>query len=267
MSPIKFEEHIKEKLEGRNIIPSANAWSKLEYELNEQANNKKKKYSKAAIILAASVTVLLMLIPFFEFSKSEHPTENTIEIAVPKADFIPSITNESMLVENSALKAKDNTEENKKVIKNKFEEPKFSGLLKTKAKVAAVKIKKAVNKKQTTSENLIADEALTFKSKETTDIDSLLNQKIELKIANLLAQVQQKEKNNEQVTDKEIEDLLRKAQFEITTDQLLGESKTKALSLLEDVESELDETFKQRVFEALKTSFGKIRTAVVERDN
>ncbi len=43
MAPIKFEEHIKDKLEKRRIEPSDKAWSKLSEKLDEhegKSNNK-----------------------------------------------------------------------------------------------------------------------------------------------------------------------------------------------------------------------------------
>ena len=43
MAPLKFEDHIKEKLEGRRIIPSVNAWDKLEAKLDMQSKKKKKR--------------------------------------------------------------------------------------------------------------------------------------------------------------------------------------------------------------------------------
>lgn len=39
------------------------------------------------------------------------------------------------------------------------------------------------------------------------------------------------------------------------------------MALLNEVETELDENFRERVFDALKTSLYKLKTAVAQRDN
>ena len=90
---------------------------------------------------------------------------------------------------------------------------------------------------------------------------------IDNKISDIVAQVEQLEQKNKVVTDEEIEALLLKAQHEITTQQILQSNTVNASALLLDVESELDESFKDRVFEALKTGFEKLKTTVAERDN
>lgn len=266
MAPLKFEDHIKEKLDKRSIAPSANAWDKLEYQLETQSKGGKKLYKKVVVLIAASVIFFLMLIPFFEFSKQVNSLVDTVEIVVPKSEYTPVITNETRLVESFNKEQIEVNTALENLSKNEIKKHEEAIPSKIKNKPVNTQLKIAAIKKQEVemSDNVV----LSSQNKQQAFIeDSLISQKMDSKIADLLVQVQQIEKNNGQVTDEEINSLLRKAQQEITTDKLLEEGKTNALSLLEDVELELDETFKQRVFEALKTSFTKIRTAVVERDN
>ena len=74
---------------------------------------------------------------------------------------------------------------------------------------------------------------------------------------------------NTVVTDKEVDSLLKVASKELFRDQLKKETaKTvDAKSLLEDVEEEMGQSFRSKVFEALKGSYETVKTAVAERNN
>ena len=63
--------------------------------------------------------------------------------------------------------------------------------------------------------------------------------------------------------------LLAKAQREIELQRILNNSNYKidAAALLSDVESELERSFRDKVFDALGEGYQKIRTAVAERNN
>lgn len=71
------------------------------------------------------------------------------------------------------------------------------------------------------------------------------------------------------VTDREVDSLLKLASKEIFKEQLQKEtSKTvDAESLLMSVEDEMGQSFRTKVFEALKESYETVRTAVAERNN
>ena len=77
-----------------------------------------------------------------------------------------------------------------------------------------------------------------------------------------------KTKKNE-VTAQDVEALLLKAQRDITNQRILQQSTTTidSASLLNDVESELERSFRDKVFDALGEGFNIIRTAVVDRNN
>ena len=75
------------------------------------------------------------------------------------------------------------------------------------------------------------------------------------------------ESKNTEVTDTEIDSLLRQAQREILEDKIFGKDNTvDAIALLADVEKELDKSFRDEIFDALKDGFIKVRTAVADRD-
>ena len=70
---------------------------------------------------------------------------------------------------------------------------------------------------------------------------------IQQKIIAIAAQVQELENTNGVVTNEEIDNLLLQAQKEIALQHFLKTNKVSASASLSDVESELDETFKEKV--------------------
>ncbi|MEL6919028.1 MAG: hypothetical protein AAFO99_15030 [Bacteroidota bacterium] len=91
---------------------------------------------------------------------------------------------------------------------------------------------------------------------------------IDIKIAEVIAQVDQLEQDNAIVTNAEIDSLLRVAQKEILTDKLVkGNKKVDPAVLLAEAEFELDKSFRDQIFETLKNGYLKVRTAVADRNN
>jgi acyl carrier protein len=87
------------------------------------------------------------------------------------------------------------------------------------------------------------------------------------KIAEIVAQVEVLEKENSTVTDAEIDSLLRNAQRQILEDKMFRKDRSvDAMALLADVEDELDRSFRDEIFDALKDGFLKVRTAVADRN-
>ena len=91
---------------------------------------------------------------------------------------------------------------------------------------------------------------------------------INTKLLQVLAQVDVLEQDNEELTDAEVDALLRRAQEEILTDKLFRDNHSiDAMALLSEVEGELDKSFRDQIFESLKSGFFKVRTAVADRNN
>jgi len=122
---------------------------------------------------------------------------------------------------------------------------------------------------------LIKKEAIT---EVTTDPKEIANDKLEPskedifvnnKVDAVVAEVRQMEELNNTVTAAEIDDLLSKAQRDIATNRILVSSNKKIdpSVLLQDVETEMERSFRDKVFEALGDGYNKVRTAVVERNN
>ncbi|GAA4297988.1 hypothetical protein GCM10023163_18820 [Aestuariibaculum suncheonense] len=88
------------------------------------------------------------------------------------------------------------------------------------------------------------------------------------KVKEVIAKVNDLMTQNKEVTDDDIEALLLEAQRGINKQRIINQSTgvVDADALLQDVETELDQSFRSKVFEAIKTSFGTVKTAVAQRN-
>ncbi|MEM9075700.1 MAG: hypothetical protein AAGC43_01625 [Bacteroidota bacterium] len=239
----KFEKHIKEKLEAREIAPSSSAWEKIAGELSGMKRPKKKgKYGYA--VAAAFIGLLIAFgIHFF--------------ISSPEEKVIPVVKRENPTME---------TKENKEVHDFKVEgteavvisnQTPVSTEIQTQSE-EPIKMVKEVGKIEHFSRIPLKDSAIVI-SEDIIDkkANEVLNQVI------LLEDIA-----NSEITDAEVDSLLRAAQQEIFSDKLFDkEGGVDAMALLTEVEDELDESFRDQIFEALKQGYLKVRTAVADRNN
>ncbi|MRX65792.1 hypothetical protein [Maribacter luteus] len=242
----KFEKHIKRHLNEREITPSESAWDTLSEQLPKVGTKKKNKffwYSVAAVFIGVLIVSTLYV------NRNQAPTEMPIEVVEkPQEINVPENDRDVMV----PMK-----EEDKLVVVKKSE------------------IKKAKAPIEVLSKTAIKDEpkfAVLEKDKITNESSDMVKTKteelIDAKIAELATQVQFLEGADIQVTDAEVDSLLRKAQREILADKIFIEKgKVDAMALLDEVENELDQTFREQIFESLKTGFLKVRTAVADRNN
>ncbi|MGI9545828.1 MAG: hypothetical protein ACR2MM_01220, partial [Flavobacteriaceae bacterium] len=90
---------------------------------------------------------------------------------------------------------------------------------------------------------------------------------IDAKISEVVARVKLLEDNQDSVTNAEVDALLRTAQQEILADrEFLEDNNIDSASLLTGVEDELDESFRDQVFEKLNQGFIRVKTAIADRN-
>lgn len=96
-----------------------------------------------------------------------------------------------------------------------------------------------------------------------------LASRIDRQLDAVLTEVAQREQDGgPAVTEAEIDSLLRAAQERIAASAYrMPRDSVDARSLLSAAESELDQTFREELFEKLKNGFMKVRTAVADRNN
>ena len=241
MAPIKFEENIKDKLEKRTIQPSADAWQTLASRLDAK-NNKKKSPYYLWLGVAASI-VAIMFIASQLFVNNNNTTIETPVIVNTNKETIKKIESENVL-------------HKKDVLTNNVE----------KESVKELNIKTAKSEKTEVAQLTKQKEEKTVLPKEVIVNKTSFE---DLKVQQVVAQIQGLKDKGESVTDKDIDALLDQAQKEITLQNIYNET-TKTVdanALLQDVESDLQQSFRDKVFNALKSSYNTVKTAVAERNN
>ena len=91
----------------------------------------------------------------------------------------------------------------------------------------------------------------------------------EQKIKDVVAKVHTLKSENKTITNADIDALLIEAQKEIALNRLYNETNgtVDASALLQDVENELDQSFRSKVFEAIKASYNTVKTTVAQRND
>ncbi|MAW96482.1 MULTISPECIES: hypothetical protein [unclassified Leeuwenhoekiella] len=243
MAPVKFEENIREKLEQRELKPSASAWERIEQRLDTSAKRKTKK-GYAVWLVAAGFIGILILAGKFLFINPEI-NQNPVVAAPPE----------------------EPVEQNK--LQQELFQPQTEQLLPQ---------EHVVSEEKTVVENQNPAAEKTFKEfdqntnkalAETKPLEEPVQQQVDAEVEKLLNNITEQQNAGVAYTDAEIDKLLRDAQRDIISEQILGSDRNavSAEALLYEVEEELDPSFKDRVFEALKEGFLKAREAVASRND
>lgn len=245
MAPNKFEKHIKKQLEEREMQPSSTAWEKLSEKLDAATPQSSKRRYLWYGIAASFIGLLILSVVFFNANTPISET-NTIVIEDKKEAI------EEM-----------NDFQNIEIEKTKAEVVSMEKTTEEKVKENTDKANIQIVEKEVFVEQLeeVADYVQVPLNDDSEEI-------INTKLLQVLAQIDFLEKDKLSLTDSEVDSLLRKAQEEILQDQIFNENgSVDAMALLTEVEGELDQTFRDQIFESLKSGFLKVRTAVADRNN
>ena len=254
MAPLKFEEHLKDKLQGREINPSKNAWSKIASGLDSEPKKNKNKKPVYYAIAACLIGLLIASVWFFNTPTSLDMQPQVVDgdkvdvnkeapSAIKKDSFKNNVETNTAVVATEEVKESDKKDE----IKEEAEKILNVNLLNSNEDVAITKQKTEILQQETST----PEEAI---------LDKKLNVVME-KLALL-------EERNIAVTNAEVDSLLRKAQQEIVVEKALQEGMSvDAMALLLEAESELDKSFRNKIFDNLKERYLKLKTAVATRTN
>ena len=260
MAPIKFEEQLKDKLEKRSLEPSADSWAKLSERLDADEKKSRNPWFWWMGIAAGFVIMLAIAVQAFgskdaqnidpvlvedknieyktEDQKPDVNNENTIELAVE---------DEPVEIENENIESVKQPEIiNYKTVTNK--KPISKPQLATINDKEKVKVKVLTDNNQ--AEDIIKKEAIINTTAVAKAIESF-------------------KPENTSVTDREVDSLLKLASKELFKDKLKKETRNtvNANDLLLEVEEDMGQSFRSKVFEALKDSYETVKTAVAERNN
>lgn len=264
MAPIKFEEDIKDKLEQRVIKPSPDAWSRL----SERLDAEPKKGNRPSfwwIGIAASFVGLMIVFSFIFSDASEQNDIAPVIVNEEQKDPIDQMDNVKDVVAE-----KEDAQEDRVAIEDPVEE------IVTVQKQPIQAANRVVNK-------IKEDIVMSSEDTKQDDVDQAVPSKeavvagnavdiadTELtKVDKVVAEIQRLQKERSAVSDATIDSLIARAQQELNSDRLFNET-TKTVDaelLLMDVETELDQSFRDRVLEALRSGYSKVKTAVAERNN
>ena len=256
MAPNKFEENIKNKLEKRTIKPPDDAWIKLSGKLDgieEKSNNKIVWWIGIA---ASLVGVFLATTLVFKNVEDETVLPTLVETPIKDTIKLQEDTSvEEVLADNEELIKKEANQLLKKVNTNKRKQNKIR-------EVVAKRKEYFASKNDLTTNNSKDPKAIENK----TLINS--NTIVKDNKQQIVDQTTELEKEKNLVTDSEIESLLESAQKDIALNQI-KKQKTRTInanSLLEDVEADLDLSFRDKIFQTIESGYTTVRTAVAERN-
>ncbi|MCX2719151.1 hypothetical protein [Lentiprolixibacter aurantiacus] len=254
MAPDKFEKYIKEKMQQREITPSEEAWSKIAGQLPQEEKRRKPViwYSIAASFVGIVILGLYL-------SRS------------PK----PDLDSPVQIVATEVQEADKDSEAEEVPSGNKWPETEQTETLAETmpAQEAAEKegqsqLKAIPNSMEQELAVLESSEFVKDESMPVGEINNTEELIIEAKITEVIAEVRLLELNSDALTEAEVDSLLRNAQDELLREKIFKTDRNvDAMALLNEVENELDRSFRDQIFDRLKSGFNKVRTAVADRNN
>lgn len=279
MAPIKFEEQIKDKLEQRTIQPSNDAWDQLSKKLNTEDKKKSKRLFFYVGIAASIVGVFLFANVIFNSSENHRVLPTVVDAQEQESKGIKSKPEFDKL-ENTEVIV-DVSEENYQVEhKNEVQSQVLSIKNEQKESIIA---EASVKTKKESKQNLQPEKQMNHIINETgkaVAVDDVKISQETIKPANKLtyedtralqvvAAIEKLEIENGAITESEFENLLKQAEKEILQHRIFNETTrtVDADALLQDVEADLDQSFRSRVFEGLTSRSKTLLSAVVERNN
>lgn len=251
----RFDQEIKNKLDKRAIAPSPDSWDTLSRRLNVQVE-KRNNRSYWWLGLAASIVGVLFVVNQFR-DKEQNVVDSPKVVVAPNDDLnVENVKSEkqyNITEKTSGIEQAEISDEYEANEKSNFKE--HLSLRNSDRVVAETSKGKTTRLKEEKPISGIAatEEELTFE---------------EQKIQDVVAQVQALKDENMLVTEADLDALLISAQKEITLNKLTQgvEGRVDANALLESVEQELDQSFRSKVLEAIKTSYNSVKTAIATRN-
>lgn len=249
MAPTNFENDFKEKLDKRTIAPSKDAWNRLAERLDTEektANNKKFWW----IGIAASIVgILFIATQFFSNDVAVNIPEvvNSEETVAHPEKTINTENNTEIATENPDKE--NSTKEDNNPILNKTK--KYQEAPST--HIAQEQTTQTTNKEKDIEKHK-SIEAVSFETKKAQEV------------ADAIFSLSEKDSG---ISDASIDSLLKAAQRDILLSRMKNEDQitVDAALLLQEVEFELDESFREKVFKAFKSSYGSIKTAIAQRND
>lgn len=246
MAPVEFEKDLQNKMRSRVVEPKADSWDRIEARLDAEAPRSKKTFLKWKLLAAASVVFFL---GFFLMRESDLEVPKGAGVVENPGGTLPEAQDISDKTTDFTIPESDSPTSD--IAAGQRDENPVS----PKASKVPMQVKK---ERQPLRQAVLADRSLDIPPPELRD---------EMRISTAdLATAAESENSNDKIADSEVDALLSRA-LEVV-EKRGAASDTTALNparLLNEVESELDETFREQILKKLKTGYNKVRTAVADR--
>ena len=241
MADNRLDKKIRNVLEERTISPTEASWRKLEGQLEALPPVGKKGYFRYAIAAGFTGVALVSLFYFSMNSDPIPPIEEVVKSTVEVEDNVPPVDAPSGSLKQAEV-----------VATNSPDKIKESHLL----------------DEQGMGQHVTKEVLPEIHRQEAGDIDGWVPiDKLDVKVAEIVAKVELLEDSGESVKDEVVDSLLRAAQRQILHESSpTNPAKIDALALLADVEGELNQTFRDQLFEKLKEGYLKVRTTLAYRN-
>lgn len=255
-----YEDDFRKKLEARDIKPRVDSWNKLEEQLEstEKAGETTRKWWPG-IVAACACLMLFFSFIFQPSSDAELVVEQQEKNTKEDTQFQPSFFEnekgfpESVVTEATHAEVNESLVEPAPIIK--------SGI--TDQDMDDFQMSETAWMQQEEAETLLAKQMEELGLADLLLAKDISDQVLWQKLDELLAQASKLQESSGQVSDAEIDALLLLAAEDISRSRPNQGTAVSAETLLYEVEMELEETFRQRVFDLLKQGLDKTRTAVV----
>jgi len=247
MGQLKFEKDFREKLNKRKIEPKSGSWEELSARLNSEEKSKRPIFWWIGIAATLVGGILIFSILF------NKPISETPEMVNAPAEEVLKEKNESQQISFEKLTSEEVREPEKASVKP---------------------VENIFSKKEPEANSKLASMGKPQESSKTendqTQKDSGLIK--EIKISEIpeevIAEASSKENKTGEITDADVDALLAVASEQINRDRS-AKSVSENIdpsSLLLDVERELEQSTREKVFDVLKEGYLKARTAVANRN-
>lgn len=246
MEPNKFEEHIKVAFNKRTINPSDSAWDRISGQIEGNPIVKKHPWYKIAVA-AGLIGVFIGLLLYYNRETPTENVDNTIVNTTDKSDiFDRDIT--PQIIENTKTEVADNQNQNT---------------------VGKTTTKAEYRKKEIPDKAIAIVDNSDDKPQNITGVENTVQQKlIAIKISGVVAKVAEIEQHYNTVTVREIDSLIKQAEEELLRSKLfMPDNAVNAEALLAEVENELEEPLKTKLYKLLKKGIIEARTVIADREN
>lgn len=251
MGQLKFEKKFSEKLDQRELKPKASSWEELSTRLNSEEKSKNPVFWWIGIAATLLGGILIVSGLFNEpISKTPGIVETSSEVILEEAIEIQHIFSEKIVSKEVVQPGKASVEP----VENSISE-KISG---NKSKFASIVNQGNIQNVPKKKEDVIQQ-----------DSELIAETQISKKPEDVIEEVFLTESQTGEVGMAEVDALLAGAAAQISSNRnggTVSENNLNANALLWDVEMELEQSFREKVFDVLKEGYLKAKTAVANRN-